>query len=234
MTDKKGTVVWQADYRPFGETVVDEDPDGDGKKVILNLRFPGQYFDKETGLHYNYHRYYHPDIGRYLRPDPFGIDMFASNLFVYVNGNPIGKIDPFGLLIIDGLDCTEIARRIIPGLISGTPFDSYYYGRAVICVDIVIEDPLTCVCVGVLNDVYIDLYRNFVSYEVVYRCYPKGECGIDDFKIVTRIESEEGAPIERRRYVPRPELGKVTKLGTPIRYPSRNCSACPNGVGKPM
>jgi len=99
MTDKKGALVWRVDHRPFGEASVDEDPDGDGTQVTLNLRFPGQYFDKETGLHYNYFRDYHPGIGRYLEPDPIGL--FASPiLFGYCVNNPIRLIDPQGLVEI--------------------------------------------------------------------------------------------------------------------------------------
>jgi RHS repeat-associated protein len=96
MTNGTGTVIWRADYKPFGEADVDEDPDGNGIKVTMNLRFPGQYFDKETGLHYNYFRDYHPGIGRYVEPDPIGL-AGGINLYPYVLNNPINWVDPFGL-----------------------------------------------------------------------------------------------------------------------------------------
>jgi RHS repeat-associated protein len=60
------------------------------------LRFAGQYYDSETGLHYNYHRYYDPKIGRYLRADPIGL-FGGVNLYSYVNNRPIISSDPFGL-----------------------------------------------------------------------------------------------------------------------------------------
>jgi len=91
MTDTTGTVVWEADYKPFGEARVNPN-----SGVVNNFRFAGQYYDEETGLHYNYHRYYDPKIGRYLTPDPIGLEG-GINLYAYVFNNPINKIDPLGL-----------------------------------------------------------------------------------------------------------------------------------------
>ena len=75
MTNDAGQVVWQAEYLPFGEMAsLNEDVDGDGMPVVNNLRFPGQYFDQETDLHYNMARTYYPNIGRYAEADPIGLD----------------------------------------------------------------------------------------------------------------------------------------------------------------
>ena len=57
---------------------------------------PGQYYDAETGLHYNWHRYYDPETGRYLTPDPIGL-AGGINPFLYAEANPINNIDPLGL-----------------------------------------------------------------------------------------------------------------------------------------
>ncbi|MGD9160247.1 MAG: RHS repeat-associated core domain-containing protein, partial [Desulfobacteraceae bacterium] len=58
-----------------------------------------QYYDSETGLHYNYHRYYDPSTGRYLTPDPIGLSG-GINLYTYVENNPINWIDPEGHSIV--------------------------------------------------------------------------------------------------------------------------------------
>ncbi len=68
VSDNQGTVVWRADYDAFGQASV-----ASGSILTLNLRFPGQYFDSETGLHYNYYRDYDPSTGRYIQSDPRGI-----------------------------------------------------------------------------------------------------------------------------------------------------------------
>jgi RHS repeat-associated protein len=91
MTDSTNTVVWEADYKPFGEADVNPN-----SSVVNNFRFPGQYYDVETGLHYNYNRYYDPSTGRYLTPDPIGL-RGGLNLFAYVLNNPVNMIDPEGL-----------------------------------------------------------------------------------------------------------------------------------------
>ncbi len=84
-------MVWSAVYSSFGEATVEIET------VENNLRFPGQYFDSETGLHYNFHRYYDPSPGRYLTPDQIGLDG-GVNLFIYVLNNSIMHADPTGLI----------------------------------------------------------------------------------------------------------------------------------------
>jgi RHS repeat-associated protein len=70
--------------------------DGDANKFAFNPWFPGQYFDKETNLHYNYFRDYDPAQGRYVESDPIGLDG-GINLYVYGANTPLSNIDPFGM-----------------------------------------------------------------------------------------------------------------------------------------
>ena len=91
MTDAAGATVWKADYEPFGMATVKVNT------VENNLRFPGQYYDRETGLHYNYFRDYEPGTGRYVEADPIGLDG-GLNLYSYVDGNPVSFTDPLGLV----------------------------------------------------------------------------------------------------------------------------------------
>ena len=89
-------VVWQWDnLDPFGANPAIDNPSGLGVFKYA-LRFPGQYFDSETGTHYNYYRDYDPVIGRYEQSDPIGLRGGAST-YSYVSNTPAKKRDPFGL-----------------------------------------------------------------------------------------------------------------------------------------
>lgn len=94
--DAQGVVVWTWRGEAFGADLPDEDADRDGRQTVINLRFSGQYFDAESGLHYNWHRYYDPQVGRYIQSDPIGL-AGGINTYTYVEGNPVSSTDPLGL-----------------------------------------------------------------------------------------------------------------------------------------
>ena len=93
VSDPAGTVVWKADYDTFGKATLTTNV------YALNLRFPGQYFDAETNLHYNYFRDYDPAVGRYLQSDPIGL-AGGINTYAYANNNPLRFTDPTGEFIV--------------------------------------------------------------------------------------------------------------------------------------
>ncbi len=74
ITDKNQVIVWQATHTPFGKATVSVNT------FENNIRFPGQYFDQETELHYNYFRDYDPEIGRYIQSDPIGLAGWINTL----------------------------------------------------------------------------------------------------------------------------------------------------------
>ena len=103
LTGASAAPVWRASHEAFGKAAL-----APGNAETFNLRFPGQYYDAETGLHYNRFRYYDPGVGRYISADPigqFGLQSLGgplrqtagSNTFAYALSNPLQLIDPLGL-----------------------------------------------------------------------------------------------------------------------------------------
>ncbi len=90
LRDDEGALVWAAKYRAWGRIFARP-----VNNVDQALRFQGQYEDEESGLFYTRHRYYNPDVGRFISQDPIGL-LGSSNLYAYAP-NPTGWVDPFGL-----------------------------------------------------------------------------------------------------------------------------------------
>lgn len=89
-------MVWRWDQQePFGDSPANDDPDGNSIAFNLPLRLPGQYYDAESGLHYNYFREYDPGLGIYKESDP--IDLRGGlNTYAYSGDDPLSRFDPRG------------------------------------------------------------------------------------------------------------------------------------------
>ena len=96
ITDDTNRPVWQWDAKPFGDSQPNEDLDGNGIPFHYNLRFPGQYYDAETKTHYNWNRFYNPQIGRYFTSDPIGLNG-GFNSYTYAKNNSLLFTDATGL-----------------------------------------------------------------------------------------------------------------------------------------
>ncbi|MGH6838949.1 MAG: RHS repeat domain-containing protein, partial [Methylocella sp.] len=93
ITDASGAVVWLWNHDPFGNG----DPTDPLGNFSYELRFPGQFFDQGTKLHYNYFRDYDPRLGRYIESDPIGL-AGGINTYAYARGNPLVRTDASGLV----------------------------------------------------------------------------------------------------------------------------------------
>ncbi len=100
------TAVWTWDIKgeAFGNTVPNENPDGDATQFKLDMRFPGQLYDVASGLNQNWHRDYDPDTGRYIESDPIGLNGGIST-YAYVSNTPLSAVDPRGLAMSPAREC---------------------------------------------------------------------------------------------------------------------------------
>ncbi|HIF9226189.1 TPA: RHS repeat domain-containing protein [Photobacterium damselae] len=180
VTDKLGQsstteFVWQAQYRSYGDVVAQH-----VEKIVNPIRFQGQYYDSETGLHYNRHRYYSPKTGRFTTVDPIGLAGGLNN-YQYVP-NPINWVDPLGLSacppdktsasLFDSLKYDVGLYGELRSLVRGknTGLDSHHVGQKDIMKDLVAGyDPNTAPAILVpkkghtVADLELPLGRQTVS-----------------------------------------------------------------------
>jgi RHS repeat-associated protein len=113
------TVIWRWDLlantasgsNAFGAQAANEDPNGNSIAVKFDLRFPGQQYDSEIGLNYNYFRDYEPGTGRYVESDPIGLQGGMST-YLYSDTNPLASFDPKGLMVCEkSPECPYLGGR---------------------------------------------------------------------------------------------------------------------------
>ncbi|HZF30367.1 MAG TPA: RHS repeat-associated core domain-containing protein [Gammaproteobacteria bacterium] len=140
-TTASGTLVWQFLETAFAQGEGYVANSSGGPISPINLRFPGQYFDSEAWLNYNYHRHYWPHLGRYTQPDPIGLDG-GLNPYLYAAGNPLRFVDPLGLDPLEVIIWNPVGRgrsslghvsvrigdrsySLAPGGMDKRPFEEY-------------------------------------------------------------------------------------------------------------
>ncbi len=109
ITNASGELVWTAQYKAYGSLAL-----APIRQVENNLRFQGQYFDEESGLHYNRFRYYDPECGRFINQDPIGL-LGGNNNYLYVP-NPVGWVDPWGLACEEGVNVIGANGQVVEQL----------------------------------------------------------------------------------------------------------------------
>ena len=133
ITNSGQSVVWRANNEAFDRKVTTNSIGG------FNIGFPGQYYDNESGLWYNWHRYYDASIGRYLQSDPTGLEG-GINTYVYVENNPILFIDPKGLTKDQAACALKLAMENNPDLdVPNTIAIAYWFGGE----DTAVTNPIT-------------------------------------------------------------------------------------------
>ncbi|EPL0284513.1 TPA: RHS repeat-associated core domain-containing protein [Proteus mirabilis] len=125
VTNAQGNTLWSGKYERFGfvrnsPLSFYSDPERVMASFEQNLRYAGQYFDNETGLHFNTFRFYDPQIGRFIMPDPIGL-LGGLNLYAYAP-NPLVWIDPLGLMILyRGMNIAEYDELMKTGKWTSPP-----------------------------------------------------------------------------------------------------------------
>ena len=128
--------MWDVIYAPFGGvSYIWSNP------ANIDLRFPGQWFQLESGLAYNWHRHYDATLGRYVQADPLGLTAMLSDgpsVYGYVDGNPVAYVDRNGqflwlpFIVVAGSAFLTAETANAPGpedeIIQSSPLDPYAYG----------------------------------------------------------------------------------------------------------
>ncbi len=158
ITNPANRALWRWDFDPFGILPADSNPSGLGT-LTYNLRFPGQFYDTESGMHYNYYRDYDPQLGRYIQSDPIGL-RGGLNTYAYAYDNPLRFSDPTGECP-PGFDLgftpgrpTVSPNSPLPGQWEQSQYGSRFWG-------VLIKSSGTCGCGN--NTIFCDYLVEFES-----------------------------------------------------------------------
>ncbi|MBB2494208.1 RHS repeat-associated core domain-containing protein [Aquipseudomonas ullengensis] len=227
LTSTAGEILWSAQYRAYGNVAKLEIADLDNP-----LRFQGQYFDAETGLHYNRHRYYNPSTGSFLTPDPIKLAGGLNN-YRYVP-NPTGWVDPLGLN-----NCPEVngnSRGVTDDPLEnaaandGSPNtptpegeNGYLYRGDTRKPEVIFEEGFRPL--GVSEDLNAHVYDNKTPPSIFVSTSTDKDVGID---FGTAYRTKKGYLYILRRVDGR-DVNK--ELGKAVPFPEEKEIAIPGGVG---
>ncbi len=238
------TKVWEwSNAEPFGNNAPNEDPSATGTNFKFDLRFPGQYFDQETGTHYNFFRDYDPATGRYVQSDPIGLSSSSLNTYAYTSSSPLDLVDIEGL----AAKCTVAQYGLWESV--ANPYKKndktmslylereydWEWGKPDVDTDEGLSkrpgtnQPNVCAMLRVKITVFsafitlynFDLYQDF-KRNVLYECVNDEGCG-KITRSFNNIPEPESRFIEKKRYVKRERKENFsfeTKMNSPICLPN--------------
>ncbi|MGH8051333.1 MAG: RHS repeat domain-containing protein [Arenimonas sp.] len=214
LATQKKVWAWSSVDDAFGENLAMEDPDANGVKFVLDMRFAGQLFDSESGLHYNYFRDYEAANGRYVESDPMGLKGGLST-YGYANQNPLYFNDPLGLWCIP-----------LPDETSGWETKKRERNKNFGGVTINISGKAFARCT---YDNFWHVFQERTSKKrwVCYEClYGIGHCGgkTEDCRFV--IKKDMFSKTEKRDLYESP-----TEFGSVHSQNGRDCGSCSNPFG---
>lgn len=177
LTNQQGAIVWKARYKTYGNLALKE-----VDEVENNLRFQGQYFDEETGLHYNRHRYYDPSVGQFTTQDPIGL-LGGENNYQYAP-NPVEWIDPFGLCKENGWN--KFRKETKGFFANSTEAAAGYKKLKAGHSDAFLRTPTSGAIVpanAIVGTFLIGSYQTDLRYTLIELNYPKINDIISDFPV---------------------------------------------------
>lgn len=163
--------TWELKGEAFGNTVPNQDPDGNGTSFVFNMRYPGQRFDSASGLNYNYFRVYDSSSGRYIESDPINL-AGGINTYSYVGANSLIYADPAGLqqtVHVPGPVPVVVSQSQVQAIASYGASPEYLAARK---AGLPVQNPLGCPVCEATNRLVENYFKAWL--EVVTNVCPIG------------------------------------------------------------